>query len=384
MEKKRILVVDDSAIVRKMVSLAMEGDPDLEPVVAPNGHLGLAKIERSRPELVVLDVEMPDMNGLETLALIRAQYPKLPVIIFSAQTERGSAIGLEALARGATDCVPKPSTHGIEESLDYVREHLITKVRGLCHLPERPTKSWIPVPNKTNPNSASAPASASASPILVSVPRPPITPPSKVVPARPTGQIELLVIGVSTGGPNALADLVPSFNKDIGVPVLIVQHMPPMFTKLLADRMASLCPLHCKEAVSGEEIGPGDLRLAPGNFHMTVSRKEKSEPRHFVTYLNQEPPENSCRPAVDVLFRHAAACAQNRVLAVVLTGMGQDGLRGCEAVRSEGGAVLAQDEATSVVWGMPGAVSQAGLADAVLPLNEIGPEIMRRLRGGKR
>lgn len=378
MEKKRILVVDDSAIVRKMVSMAMEGDPDLEPVVAPNGALGIAKIERAHPDLVVLDVEMPDMNGLEALAVIRAQHPKLPVIIFSAQTERGSAIGLEALARGATDCVPKPSTHGIEESLDYVREHLITKVRGLCRLPVRPMGGWAAVAPKGGA-SASVNANWNASPSHQGMAAP-ILGAQKPMVIRPAGAIEMLVIGVSTGGPNALAEVVPHFAKDIGVPVLIVQHMPPMFTKLLAERLAALCPLNCKEAVSGEEIGPGDLRLAPGNFHMTVTRKEK----RFYTHLNQDPPENSCRPAVDVLFRHAASSTQGKVLGVVLTGMGQDGLRGCEAIRSEGGGIIAQDEATSVVWGMPGAVCQAGLADAILPLGEIGPEIMRRMRGGKR
>lgn len=395
MEKRRVLVVDDSALVRRMVSQAMEGDPDLEPIIAPNGTLALAKIERSVPALVVLDFEMPDMDGLETLDRIRAQYPNLPVIIFSGRTEKGSDSTMEALARGATECVLKPhQTQNMDEALAYVREHLLTRVRGLCRLPEKPAGGWSPVamisPGASSATPAqpavkpawqippSAPTSASPGPDWKS--KAPSSPAAnKLIPARPPGNVQLIVIGVSTGGPNALATLVPSFPKDIGVPVLIVQHMPPMFTKLLAERLSILCPLNCREAADGEEVGPGDLRLAPGNFHMTVSRKDG----RFLLHLNQEPLENSCRPAVDVLFRHAAACAQNHVLAVILTGMGQDGLRGGEAVKTEGGVLLAQDEATSVVWGMPGAVAQAGIADAILPLQDIGPEIVRRVRTGK-
>jgi two-component system chemotaxis response regulator CheB len=198
--------------------------------------------------------------------------------------------------------------------------------------------------------------------------------------ARLSGLPELLVIGVSTGGPDALANVVPFFPKEMPVPVLVVQHMPPMFTKLLAGRLGNLCPLSCAEAQEGEEVGPGKLRLAPGNFHMTVARKEN----RFVLHLNQDAPENSCRPAVDVLFRHAAACAGGRVLSVVLTGMGQDGLKGAEKIHAAGGSVIVQDESSSVVWGMPGAIAHAGLADVVLPLSEIGEEIMKRLRGGKR
>ncbi len=395
MEKRRVLVVDDSALVRKMVSLALEGDPDLEPIIAPNGALALAKIERSAPALVVLDFEMPGMDGLETLERIRALYPGLPVIVFSAQTEKGSNSTMEALARGATDCVLKPShTQNMEEALDYVREHLLTRVRGLCHLSEKPPGGWAAVATNSHPASFAAntqpglkpsaqiPSSGSAIPTSNPDWRPKVPPmntQNKIIPARMPGNVQLIVIGVSTGGPNALAALVPNFPKDLGIPVLIVQHMPPMFTKLLADRLGLLCPLNCREASNGEEVGPGDLRLAPGNFHMTVARKEG----RFLLHLNQESLENSCRPAVDVLFRHAAACAQNHVLAVILTGMGQDGLRGSEAVKAEGGVLLAQDEATSVVWGMPGAVANAGITDCILPLQEIGPEIMRRVRTGK-
>lgn len=410
MNKKRILVVDDSALVRRMVTMAMEGDPDIEAIIAPTAQLGMSKIERSHPDLVVLDLEMPDMNGLDALQQIHAQHPNLPVIMFSSQTESGSSLAMEALSRGAMECVAKPSqSNGIEESLEYVREHLLTKVRGLCHLPIKPAGGWTPVRNPTTGGTASPFRWNSIASTPTSEPKATGTVPragveatkdanthsgrdsqalrapgpnslSKVTPLRLPGSIELLVIGVSTGGPNALAALAPSLTKDIPVPVLIVQHMPPMFTKLLAERMNNLCPLRCGEAVDGEEVTAGDLRIAPGNFHMTVTRKET----HFNLRLNQDPPENSCRPAVDVLFRSAAACSQNRVLAVILTGMGQDGLRGSESIRAEGGLILAQDEATSIVWGMPGAVTNAGLVDAVLPLQEIGPEIMRRLRGGKR
>jgi len=352
MEKRRVLIVDDSAFTRKMVTMAIESDVDLEPYIAPNGAVALTKIERLHPDCVVLDMEMPDKDGQETFAKIRSLHPGLPIILFSADTQFASTCAMKGLADGAMDCVLKPGeSKDMQANVKYIQENLLGKIRGLCHL---------------------SPKFGYPKPVIKVKPPPPIA-------FSAQGRIELVVIGVSTGGPNALAAVVPHFPKDIGVPVLIVQHMPPMFTKLLAERLAGICPMHCREAQDGEIIGPGDLRLAPGNYHMTVTRQEN----RFQLHLNQNPPENSCRPAVDVLFRHAAECAPGKVLGVILTGMGQDGLRGSETLKSRGGYLLAQDEPTSVVWGMPGAVVQAGLTDKVLPLQDIGPEILKRLQGGK-
>jgi two-component system, chemotaxis family, protein-glutamate methylesterase/glutaminase len=377
MEKTRILVVDDSALVRKLVTMALEREPDIEAVVAPSGSIALSKIERFKPHLVVLDVEMPDMDGLETLAKIRAINPKLPVIMFSALTESGSKIAMEAIARGAADCVLKPSQTGsMDVSMEYVRENLMTRIRGICRLPKpgapgAPAKPAITAATAYKP--AVPPSAAPAVKVGAG------SGVSKPLNMRLPGLTELLVIGVSTGGPNALAALVPAFTQDFPVPVLIVQHMPPMFTRLLAERLGTLCGLSCKEAVDGEIVTAGQLRVAPGNFHMTVTRDEAG----FLIGLNQDAPENSCRPAVDVLFRTAAACSRNRLVSVILTGMGQDGLLGAERIKAEGGTLLAQDEATSVVWGMPGAVVHAGLADGVFAIGELGQEVARRVRGLK-
>ncbi len=344
MNKARILVVDDSVVIRRSVSDELGRDPVLEVVgTASNGKIALAKIPQVNPDIVILDIEMPEMDGLETLRELRKVYPKLPVIMFSSLTERGAIATLEALALGASDYFAKPSnTVGLDASLKVIREELIPSIKALCRL----------------------------SPVVSQPAKP------AVRPAR-TSKIEVVAIAASTGGPNALADLFRQIPASFPVPILIVQHMPPMFTKLLADRMSTQCAIRCHEAVPGEVLKPGHCWIAPGNFHLTVSRFG-SEVR---VHTNQNPPENSCRPAADVLFRSVAEVFGAATLGVVLTGMGQDGLRGCEAIRDAGGQVIAQDEATSVVWGMPGFVVRAGLADRVLPLPQIADEMNRRVAG---
>lgn len=351
MPKIRALIVDDAVVVRRMVGDVLASDPDIEVAgVAANGRIALAKIPQVNPDVVTLDVEMPDMDGLETLAAIRKTYPKLPVIMFSTLTERGASATLDALSRGATDYVTKPANVGsVAAALQRIREQLIPKIKQWCgRLPSPP-----PTP---------APAGA----------RPQATVRRSAVAAA----VEVVVIGVSTGGPNALAELLPNLPADLSVPVLIVQHMPPVFTQLLAKRLDTACQVRVHEASAHARPTPGTVWIAPGDFHMTVVR-ELSGPRLL---LNQGPPENSCRPAADVLFRSAAAAYGAGVLAVVLTGMGQDGLRGCETVVEAGGRVLAQDETTSVVWGMPGFVARAELADRVLPLPMLAGEIARRVQ----
>jgi two-component system chemotaxis response regulator CheB len=354
MGKIRVLVVDDAVLFRRLVADELSKDPALEVVgTAPNGRIALARMEQVSPDLVILDVEMPEMDGLATLKELRKGYPRLPVIMFSALTERGAEATLDALALGATDYFTKPqSANGPEASLAVIREQLIPKIKALC-----PRTACSTMPAKE---------SAAAIPEL----RPP----------RPVRQafapIEIVAIGASTGGPNALGEVFSHFPADFPVPIVIVQHMPPMFTRLLAERLSAEHAIRVHEATTGSELQAAQAWIAPGNFHMIITR----DGRRAQALLNQDPPENSCRPSVDVLLRSVATAFGPRCLSVILTGMGQDGLRGCEAVREAGGQIVAQDETSSVVWGMPGAVSRAGLADRVLPVSLIGSEIVARVR----
>lgn len=349
MSKIRVLVVDDAVVIRRIVGDVLGGTTDIEvAATAANGKIALAKIPQINPDLVTLDVEMPEMDGLTTVREIRKLYPNLPVIMFSTLTSRGASAALEALAGGASDYVTKPANVGsVAVAMERIREELIPKIRSLCA--------------KAVPQSA---------PIALPAKRSTSLPPK-----RGAGQLEIVVIGVSTGGPNALAEVIPALPADLPVPILIVQHMPPVFTKVLADRLNQKSPLTVKEAEHGERVKAGTVYLAPGDFHMTV---EKNPAGRFIR-LNQETPENSCRPAVDVLFRSAAAADGPNVLAAVLTGMGRDGFRGAEVVRETGGTVIVQDQATSVVWGMPGMVARAGLADEQVPLSQIAANITRRV-----
>lgn len=348
MPKIRVLVVDDAVVVRSRVSKILSSDPELEVVgVAANGRIALAKIPRVNPDVVILDVEMPEMNGLETLAAIREIYPHLAVIMFSTFTRTGAIATLEALSLGASDYATKPSNLGsVEATNQRIREDLIPKIKVFG-------ARTTPLPTPTT-----------------------ITHPA-VPPVRTKiEQVNVVAIGVSTGGPNALATLLGEFPADLSVPILIVQHMPSMFTKLLAERLSSKCQIRVDEAMPGVVLEPGHVWIAPGDFHMVVQR-DKAVVR---LATHQAPPENSCRPSVDVLFRSIAQVYGAGAIAVILTGMGQDGLHGCQCIREAGGQVLAQDKASSVVWGMPGFVVNAGLADQVVGLEQMAGEIMRRIR----
>jgi two-component system, chemotaxis family, protein-glutamate methylesterase/glutaminase len=349
----KVLVVDDSVVVRRLVTRVLEEDPGIEVVgAAANGKIALAKIAQLEPDVVTLDIEMPELDGLATLAELRPRWPRLPVVMFSTLTERGAEATLEALALGASDYVTKPTgLHNPAEALATVKAELLPRIKAL-HGSRRLSRA---------PQALPAPA---------------VRPPAR--PAR--SRVDVVAIGVSTGGPNALAALLPALPPDFPVPIVVVQHMPPVFTRMLANRLDSRCALQVVEAEGGEALAPGRVHIAAGGRHLTVARQGTS----VVTVANDDPPENSCRPAVDVLFRSVAAVYDSGTLAVVLTGMGQDGLRGAEVIRVTGGQVLAQDEATSVVWGMPGFVARAGLADAVLPLDALAGEIGRRVAAGRR
>ncbi|MBG1260929.1 chemotaxis response regulator protein-glutamate methylesterase [Nostoc sp. BAE] len=344
MPKIRVLIVDDAVLVRSRVSKILSSDPELEVVgVAANGRIALAKISQVNPDVVILDIEMPEMDGLQTLAAIRQIYPRLPVIMYSTSTHRGAIATLEALSLGASDYATKPSNLGsVEAATQHIRDDLIPKIKvfGTFFTPSTITH---PV----------------------------------VFPVRSDiQQVEVVAIGVSTGGPNALAVVLKEFPADLSVPILIVQHMPPMFTKLLAKQLASKCQIPIDEAVSGQILKPGHVWIAPGDFHLIVQR-DKTGVR---LATHQASPENSCRPSVDVLLRSVAEVYGAGAIAVILTGMGQDGLHGCQCIHEAGGQVLAQDKATSVVWGMPSFVINAGLANKILPLNQIADEIMYRIR----
>lgn len=346
--KYRILVVDDAVVFRRLVADALTSDPELEVAgTAPNGRIALAKMSQVNPDLVILDVDMPELDGLETLKEIRKAYPRLPVIMFSALTETGATATLDALALGATDYFTKPSNlGGLDASLKVLQDELIPEIKALCKRGRD---------------------------VATSLTAPEVAPPLPVAPRLP-GRVDVLAIGASTGGPNALAEILPSLPADFPVPVVIVQHMPPLFTKLLAERLASKCSLQVQEAVSGSVLDRGQIWIAPGDFHLVLVR----DGAVVRALTHQDPPENSCRPAVDVLFRSVANTYGPGALAVVLTGMGSDGLRGCECIRHAGGQVIAQDESSSIVWGMPGFVARAGLADKILPLEEVSGEVLNR------
>lgn len=339
----RVVIIDDSSIARRSLASLLAAEPGLavvgtlgDPCAAVDGVVALA------PDVVTLDVEMPGRNGLEVLADLRIALPQLPVIMLSAFTQRGSPVATEALARGAIDCVLKPPAPiSSEAAADYVRAQLVPRIRAFA----RPGR----VPRGTTM-------------------RPP-----------PSHHVDLVAIAASTGGPDALATVFAALPASLAAGVVVVQHMPPTFTRMLAERFDASCPLGFAEARTGDRVVPGRVLIAPGDHHMRVVR-EAGELR---VVLDRGAPVHSCRPAADVLFASVAEVVGPRTLAVVLTGMGQDGLAGCRAIHARGGAVIAQDEATSVVWGMPGLVARAGLGARVLPLPDIARAIEARVAASR-
>jgi len=348
MKKIRVLIVDDSAVIRRMLTDLFAKEPAIEVAgTATNGRAALEKIEHGNPDIVMLDVEMPEMDGLETVRTIRQHWPHLPVIMFSSQTEHGAETTLEALRLGASDYVTKPvRAAGVEGIFEQLRADLIPKIKALCPMAE---SEAAPIP-------APLPARLRPSP-------------------RAATRVRIVAIGISTGGPNALHSLIPSLPGNLPVPVVIVQHMPAVFTRLLADQLAKRSALQIREGAAGMVINPGQVWIAPGGHHMALQRNSNSV--QLVTH--DGPPENSCRPAVDVLFRSVAECFGRDALAVVMTGMGRDGAAGCEKIRKAGGQVIVQDQSSAVVWGMPGSVVQAGLADQIVALDQLPEEICRRV-----
>lgn len=360
----RILIVDDSAVMRSLLRAVVCAEEGLEVAgTAADGESALSAIESLHPDLILLDVEMPVMDGLATLRQMRARGYRMPVIMCSSLTQRGAQVTIEALACGAADYVTKPAGQASREAATRALAlDLIPRIRALTSRPQ--SQPLLP--------------SAARSPLALPMPAAHKPQPVSSAPV-------VLAIGVSTGGPAALDLLLPALPANFPLPVLIVQHMPELFTKLFAQRLDGQCRLRAREAAEGDSVRAGTIYIARGNWHMEVLAASRlGQPPTL--HLNQGPLENHCRPAVDVLFRSAAAVYGSGVLALVLTGMGSDGLAGCRAIRDRGGSVLVQDEATSTVWGMPGAVANAGLAHQVLPLQAIVPEILRiagRAGGGE-
>jgi two-component system chemotaxis response regulator CheB len=360
--RTRILIVDDSAVMRSLLRSVICTDATLEVAGTANLH----------PDLILLDVEMPVMGGLVTLSELRRLGHKMPVIMVSSLTQRGASVTIEALAGGASDYVTKPAGQsGREAALRTLAQDLLPKIHALTDLSRNNSlnRSFGPLPVQPRPVFPGLPRSPLAPSLAQSLSPAFRQQPITAVPA-------VVVIGVSTGGPAALDILLPKLPANFALPVLIVQHMPELFTRLFAERLNGRCNLCVREASESVQVHPGTIYIARGNWHLEVL--PASIPSNPPTlHLNQGPLENHCRPAVDVLFRSVAKVYGSGVLAVVLTGMGSDGASGCRLIREQGGSVLAQDEASSTVWGMPGAVVAAGLAHRMLPLDAIAPEILR-------
>ncbi|MFN3449268.1 MAG: chemotaxis response regulator protein-glutamate methylesterase [Roseococcus sp.] len=350
----RVMLCDDSATVRGALARVLQSDPEIEVVArVGDGQAALAALDAapaaSRPEVVLLDLEMPVMDGMTALPLILRREPKPIVIVASALTQRGAAATMEALRAGAADYVPKPSAAGGGLADPGFRAELLAKVKG-----------WARVRSRRPAGPAPAPPRAAR----VAVPG-----------ARP----RLLCVGSSTGGPQALAAFLKRLPRSFPLPILLVQHMPAGFTAMLAKHLDALGGPRVAEAAGGEALKPGQALLAPGDRHLLL----RAEGESLITQLSDGPPENFCRPAVDPTLRSVVAACGGRAQAVILTGMGQDGLAGCKALAAAGGTVWAQDEASSVVWGMPGAVAKAGIASEIAPPEALAESLVLSLGAGR-
>lgn len=358
MARIRVLVVDDSVVVRRLVTDALAREPRIDVVgVAANGRIALQKVAQLAPDVITMDVEMPEMDGIEAVRALRAAGHAQPVIMFSTLTERGARATLDALAAGAADYVTKPSNVGsVQQGLDQVAHEMVPRILALG------ARAAMLRPGASR---AAAPQGSAVGVRLAAAP-----------PPRP---VRLVVVGSSTGGPEALSRVLGALPV-LPVPVAIVQHMPPVFTRQLAARLDRLGAWDVTEAVHGTPMLPGQVHIAPGDHHLEVRRTAGG----MAAALSQGPPENFCRPAVDVLFRSAAQVVGGDVLAVVLTGMGADGRAGAERIVGAGGTVLVQDEPSSVVWGMPGAVATAGWAHRMAPLDEVASVVARIVEDTRR
>lgn len=367
-ERIHVLVVDDTVTYRQLLKRVVEGIEGCEVVgVAANGKIALSKMAATPVDLVVLDVEMPEMGGLETLEVIRREHPLTGVVMVSGANAESATSTVRALERGALDFIRKPDEGDITRNEQVLREQLTELVRlfAIRH------KSRLLRERRK-------PETASAKPPPRFVPAPQETEPARPLAALPT-HISVIGIAVSTGGPNALQEVIPRLPADIGVPILMVQHMPPLFTASLAESLARRSALPVREAVEGEAILPNQVLIAPGGSHMIV-RRDPERPEAYRVGISDAPPENSCRPSADVLFRSIAAHYAGNMMAVVMTGMGADGMKGVRAMKQRGCLCLTQDEASCTIYGMPQAVVAAGLSDEAVPLDYLARRIVDYVR----
>ena len=357
----RVLVVDDSHVIRGLLTRSLDSDPGIKVVAtASNGKAAIDEVTKTEIDVVVLDIEMPVMDGMTALPQLLAARPGVQIIMASTLTLKGASISMKALSKGAADYVPKPTSTGEINSAEDFKRELISKV-----------KSWGAVARRRRGSAARQGAEPVGTASTRRFPAGPVK--LREVPTlfRP----DCIAIGSSTGGPQALFKVFQMMGKVTNLPVFVTQHMPATFTTILAEHLAQASGMLAAEAKDGEPVVPGRIFVAPGDFHMTVA----VEGGRKVLHLDKNPPENFCRPAVDPMLRSLAKAYNGKVLTVILTGMGQDGLRGGQELSAAGGVIAAQDEATSVVWGMPGAVASAGLCSAVLPLSDIGPYVRKAI-----
>ncbi len=349
----RVLVVDDTVVYRKVISDILAQMPGVEVVgVAANGRIALQKIDQLRPDLLTLDLEMPELDGLGVLRHLQQTRQPVGAIMLSAFTTAGADATIAALKLGAFDFVLKPATGSMAESAEALRRDLQPKLEAFAR--SRLLRAAVRIP--AEPRAVPAPA-----------------PPPRPAMPGPVGRPLVVAIGISTGGPQALTTMLPMLPGDLAVPVLIVQHMPPKFTRSLAEDLNSRCVLKVSEGQDGQRVSPGEVVIAPGGAQMRIERSENLP----VVRITDDPPENSCRPSVDYLFRSVAHEFGGQAVGVIMTGMGSDGTLGCRLLKRRGATIVTQDEATCVVYGMPRAPAEEGLSDVIAPLDRIAPEIVR-------
>lgn len=363
----RVMLVDDSSVIRGLLSRWLSADPAIEIVASVgNGQVAVNNMARTNPEIVVLDIEMPVMDGLTALPLILKANPDVQVLMSSTLTQKNAEVSLKAMSLGASDYIPKPTTNREVISSQSFQSEIIEKIKSLAiakrkllgHSPYKETTASMPAIEQDVKGTTNK---------ILDLRKASLTPP------------RIIGVGSSTGGPQALLKFINSLKDDLTVPVVITQHMPAAFTKILAGHLSKASGLECIEAMDNTPLENGKVYIAPGDHHMIVV--EKNEKKYL--RLNQDPPENFCRPAVDPMFRSLSNLYGPAVLGVILTGMGQDGLKGSKVVVENGGTIIAQNQETSVVWGMPGAVSEAGICNAILPLDEMGGKVKRLVKGGR-
>ncbi len=352
MSKIKVLLVDDTSIIRKCTKKILEEDPNIETMGsgAANGQMALDMMEKELPDVVLLDIEMPVLDGMQTLIEIRKKWPKLPVIMFSTLTQKGAYQTIEALGKGANDFVGKPSSLDGESGLEDVKGTLTSKIRIFAKHSvgnEQTHKNNDELDRNT----------------MVKI--------NKML-----KRVDILAIGSSTGGPNALADIFAKLPEDFPVPIVISQHMPQYFTKVLAERLDKVSKLSVEEGKDGSKLEVGKVYIAPGDFHLVITKDKTIS-------LNQNDKENSCRPAVDPMFRSCAEVYKDKVLSVILTGMGKDGFQGSRFIKEHGGIVITQDEPSSVVYSMPRWPIDEGITDLQLSLNSLPQGIVNLVYNGR-